>query len=82
MRKSAAAVSDVELHCQQFPGVPSADADWCWTSAAVRPTKFPRAEYVFYLGEGEAFVPHGFRYIDVSVKCEPRAFSFEGEKEF
>jgi hypothetical protein len=32
-------------------------------SAAVRPTKFPGTQYLFYLIEREVVVPNGLRYI-------------------
>jgi hypothetical protein len=40
------------------------------TSAAVRPTKFPGTQYLFYLVEREVVVPNGLRYIGLSVQAE------------
>jgi len=47
----------------------------------VWPTKFPCIKYVFYLVQGEAVVPNKLRYIDISEQDEPRALTFESEKE-
>jgi hypothetical protein len=40
------------------------------TSAAVRPTRFPGTQYLFYLVEREVVVPNGLRYIGLSVQAE------------
>jgi hypothetical protein len=49
--------------------------------ATVWTTKLPCIQYVFYLTKREIIVPNRLSYINISVKCEARALTFESEKE-